>query len=88
MSPTFAVKTVSSKVLSSFGIVLAFTFAFLVLVFVFLIFVDFGFLSFTLTLTFLVTLAFLAFSSFTHHRQIHGYSIVRGRIRLCSTIIK
>ena len=68
MSPTFAVKAVSSKVLSSFGIVLACTFAFLVLVFVFLIFVDFGFLSFALSFTFLDTFAFLALSSFTHHR--------------------
>ena len=88
MSPTIPMKTVFSKVLSSFGIVLAFAVAFLVLVLVCLIFVDFGFLSFALAFTFLVTFTFLAFSSFPHHRQIHGYNIASGRIRLCSTEIE
>ena len=50
VSPTFAVKTVSNKVLCGIGAVLAF-------VFVLLISVVFALLGFTLAFTFLVTLA-------------------------------
>ena len=51
--PTFALKTVSSKVLG-FGIVLTFPFTFLVFVFVLFVFVAFTFLALALAFTFLV----------------------------------
>ena len=87
MSHTFALKTVSSRVLG-LGIVLALTFAFFVFVFVFLVFAAFTFLAFAFTFAFLVALALLALSSFTQHREIHRYSITSGRIRLCSAVIE
>ena len=79
VSPGLAEKTVSSKVLSRFRHVR------LLFAFVLLVFAAFAFLAFAFAL--LVAFAFLTFA-LTQHREIHGYIITSGGIRLCSAIVE
>ena len=67
---------------AKYSVALACAFAF---AFVLVVFAAFAFLAFAFAL--LVAFAFLA-SAFTQHREIHGYNITSGGIRLCSAIVE
>ena len=72
-------ETVSSKVLSRYGIGLSFAFALLVFVLVLLIFATTAFLAFPSNL--LVAFALLAFA-FAQHRESHGYNVGLRSVRV------